>query len=323
MRKNYIFFLISDASSRNNDNSGSFSSIFSAIGNQGYAAVNALMGGAAATPTNEERAGRSSKSRRRMNGFDVRKVPVMGVGGRSVNQFGMTTPRAIGQASPTHFSDMLDILQNGQRQGVLVFRSGSGLGISSPHPPVNSNNLATSATERTFFSDPNPSPFPFDRRVHQRQGPAFNSQQLQATPNSFSAPPSSSFFPSQTSTFNTGGGGGALSSVPAPNAFSASQQPSFASLRFPEEQSAFRATPTGFSGTPTTSTTTINQLINQMGFQSGAATPAEQLQIQVVEQQNLGKLKTSNSFVQQQTFQKPKSLLNFCQAILHFLNQYP
>ena len=79
---NYIFFLISDASSRNNDNSGSFSSIFSAIGNKGYAAVNALMGGGAATPTNEERAGRSSKSRRRMNGFDVRKVPVMGVGRR-------------------------------------------------------------------------------------------------------------------------------------------------------------------------------------------------------------------------------------------------
>ena len=294
----FLFFCISDASSRNNDNSGSFSSIFSAIGNKGYAAVNALMGGGA-TPSNEERAGRSSKSRRRMNGFDVRKVPVMGVGGR-VNQFSMTTPRAIG-ASPTHFSDMLDILQNGQRQGVLVFRSGSGLGISSPHPPVNSN-LATSATERTFFSDPNPSPFPFDRKVHQRQGPAF-----QATPNSFSAPPSSSFFPSQTSTF-TGGGGGAINPVPAPNAFSASQQPSFASLRFPEEQSAFRATPTGFSGTPTTSTTTINQLINQMGFQSGAATPAEQLQIQVVEQQNLGKLKTSKSLVQQQTFQKPKSL---------------
>ena len=44
------------------------------------------------------------------------------------------------------------------------------------------------------------------------------------------------------------------------------------------------------------------------GPQSGAATPAEQLQIQVVEQQNLGKLKTSNSLVQQQTFQKPKSL---------------
>ena len=77
--------------------------------------MNALMGGGA-MPTNEERAGRSSKSRRRMNGFDVRKVPVMGVGGR-VNQFSMTTPRAIG-ASPTHFSDMLDILQNGQRQGV-------------------------------------------------------------------------------------------------------------------------------------------------------------------------------------------------------------
>jgi len=49
-----------DASSRNNDNSGSFSSIFSAIGNKGYAAVNALMGGGA-TPTNEERAGRSSR----------------------------------------------------------------------------------------------------------------------------------------------------------------------------------------------------------------------------------------------------------------------
>ena len=102
-----------------------------------------------------------------MNGFDVRKVPVMGVGGRvATDQFGLTsTPRAIGGASPTHFSDMLDILQNGQRQGVLVFRSGSGLAISSPRPPV---TPITSATDRAFFgtfSDPVPSPFPFDRKV--------------------------------------------------------------------------------------------------------------------------------------------------------------
>ena len=117
--------------------------------------MNALMGGS--TPQAESRAHRSSKSRRRMNGFDVRKVPVMGVGGQ------FTTPRNIRRASPTHFSDMLDILQNGQRQGVLVFRSGSGLVVSSPRPP----NTPTSATDRTFLSDPNPSPFPFDRKVQQ------------------------------------------------------------------------------------------------------------------------------------------------------------
>ena len=295
----------SDASARSSDsNSGSFSSIFSAIGNGGRAAVNALMGTPNLTPTNNEgRAHRQSKSRRRMNGFDVRKVPVMGVGGR--DQFGsVTTPRAIGRASPTHFSDMLDILQNGQRQGVLVFRSGSGIVVSSPRPlPLE----PTSATDRTFFSDPVPSPFPFDRKVHQRQG--FSPIQV-ATPNAFTpAAPSSSFSPSQTTFTGGGGGAGAISSVPAPNSFnSRPSQPSFANLRFPEEQSAFRATPSSVPTNPTIATSTINELINQMGFQSGVAPKPEQLQIQVVEQQNLGKLKTSNGPVQQQSFQKPKSL---------------
>ena len=263
------------------------------------------------TPTNNEgRAHRQSKSRRRMNGFDVRKVPVMGVGGR--DQFGsVTTPRAIGRASPTHFSDMLDILQNGQRQGVLVFRSGSGLAISSPRPPV---TPITSATDRAFFdmsfSDPVPSPFPFDRKVHQRQG-SLGFQP--ATPSSPTL--SNTFFPSQTSIPFTGGGGGAgaLNPVTPPNSL---QPTSFANLRFPEEQ------------------TTINQLINNMGFQSGAAPQPEQLAIHVVEQQNLGKqnfvtqpqqqsagkLRTSNGLVQQQRLQKPKSKKKYYLAILHFLD---
>ena len=54
--------------------------------------------------------------------------------------------------------------------------------------------------------------------------------------------------------------------------------------------------------------TTPKNQHRKCGPQSGAAPQAEQLQIHVVEQQNLGKLKTSNSLIQQQTFQKPKSL---------------
>lgn len=50
-----------DASARNSDNSGSFSSIFSAIGNGGRAAVNALMG----TPANNE--GRAHRQSRQTN----------------------------------------------------------------------------------------------------------------------------------------------------------------------------------------------------------------------------------------------------------------
>ena len=108
------------------------------------------------------------------------------------------------------FSDLVDIFQNGQRQGVMVLRSGSGLAFSSPRPPVGG---VTTATDRSFFPPIKPSPFPFDRKIHQNMKEFSNSfspirqnqqlitnQQLNNQNNPFtpSAPFSTSFPPSTT-----------------------------------------------------------------------------------------------------------------------------
>ncbi len=284
-------------SARNNheDSSGSFSSIFGAISDAGRASVNAIMG----TPSNQGHAlSRTSKqSRRKMNGFDVRKLKVMGPGGRGDQDFILTTPRVMG-AGPTHFSDLVDILHNGQRQGVVVFRGGSGLSLSSPRPPLASlvSATPTAATDRTFFSDPVPSPFPFDRKVHQRQG-LFNNRPPQ--PSSFAAAPpptlsstfptapsfANSFQPNQPLSFAGGGSSGSnFNSARPTSSFSATPTLSSNALKFPEE-------------------TTINQIINSLGQQSGLAVQPEKLMIHVVEQQNLGSpLKTSNGPVEQVRF---------------------
>lgn len=209
--------------------------------------MNALMGSNTASQAHH----RTSKSRRKMTGFDVKRLASSSVMGDQV-----TTPRGM-RATPTHFSDLVDILHNGQRQGVLVFRSGSGIAISSPRPDL-SAFTPTSATERAFFSDPVPSPFPFDRKVHQRTG--FLSrprpQNVVATPTSFAAPPSSTFSntfqPNQPLTFQGGGVNSNFVSSPS-SAFSfPSATPTSTTQRFPEE-------------------TTINQIINNLGQQSGIA----------------------------------------------------
>lgn len=242
-----MLFFVSE-SRNSDDSSGSFSSIFSAISDAGRASVNALMGA-----SNTQAHHRTSKSRRKMTGFDVKRL---GMGDGQV-----TTPRGM-RATPTHFSDLVDILHNGQRQGVLVFRSGSGIAISSPRPDLSASFTPSSATERAFFSDPVPSPFPFDRKVHQRQGflNRPRPQNVVATPSSFAAPPttttltssfSNSFQPNQPLTF-TGGVNSNFASSPSAFSFPSATPISTTTQRFPEE-------------------TTINQLINNLGQQSGIA----------------------------------------------------
>lgn len=182
----------------------------------------------------------------------------MGGNGRGHDDILTTTPRMM-RATPTHFSDLVDILHNGQRQGVLVFRSGSGLVVSSPRPDLSAISATPdSATERAFFGDPVPSPFPFDRKVHQRQG-FFQRPPPPATPTSFAAPLttqnsfnpsfSNSFQPNQPITFL---GGGVSNNALPTSSFSLATPTSSSSLRFPEE-------------------TTINQIINNLGQQSGLA----------------------------------------------------
>ena len=318
--------LFSDARSTDTDSTGSFSSIFSAMSDIGRASVNAIMG----TPSqsNSPAHHRSSKQRRRkMTGFDVKKLSSMtsspiGVagggggftGGGDFIQRGvaLNSPRSLSMspsmkgATPTHFSDLVDILHNGQRQGVLVFRGGSGLAISSPRPPA--SVPPTSATDRTFLVNTEPSPFPFDRKVH-RQGlsatsggfsstsggfsatpSGFSNNGFSSSPSSFSATPfsstSSSFFPStpsspSSSPFTNSFGGSGFSSPVATPTFSSN-------LKFPEE-------------------TTINQIIENFGSLPGTAPLPEKLMIQVLEQQKLGsKLKTSSGPVNQQQQTKPK-----------------
>ena len=182
------FFSESLTDSQNSPSS--FSSIFSAISDAGRA----FIGGGSPS---EGRAGRQSKKKsgrlRKMSGFDVKKLKNANI-------------KRSGQ-----FSDLVDIFQNGQRQGVMVLRSGSGLAFSSPRPPVGG---VTTATDRSFFPPQKPSPFPFDRKIHQNMkefsnsfSPIRQNQQLitnqqlnnqNNNPFTPSAPFSTSFPPSTT-----------------------------------------------------------------------------------------------------------------------------
>ena len=174
--------MITESLADSQNSPSSFSSIFSAISDAGRA----FIGGGG---SQEGRAGRQSKKksgrlRKMSGGFDVKKLP-------NIKRSGQ-------------FSDLVDIFQNGQRQGVMVFRSGSGLAFSSPRPPV--ANTPKSATDRSFFPPPKPSPFPFDRKIHKTMG-FVNSrpnqqltQQLTTSTSPFtpSAPFATNFPPSTT-----------------------------------------------------------------------------------------------------------------------------
>ena len=175
---------VSESLTDSQNSPSSFSSIFSAITSPFRSSA----------PLNEGRSGRQSKKKksgrlRKMPGLDVKKLGIKRSG---------------------QFSDLVDIFQNGQRQGVMVLRSGSGLAFSSPRPPVGG---VTTATDRSFFPPQKPSPFPFDRKIHQNMKEFSNSfspirqnqqlitnQQLNNQNNPFtpSAPFSTSFPPSTT-----------------------------------------------------------------------------------------------------------------------------
>jgi hypothetical protein len=233
-----------------------------------------------------------------MSGFDVRKLPpmVMGADKRrgllmmpspTSPDFFDTTPRQSGIFSgatptPTMFSDLVDILHNGQRQGVMVFRSGSGLqaAISSPRPPPSFTSIPirpSASTSRAFFSAPSSSPsspFPFDRRVNMQP---FFQNSPQATP------PSTSF------------SSHSFSNPPLP------PSPTFSShrpLTFPNNNIVNNNNNNNFVNN--NNNNNIDQLVDASGFDSGQAPLPERLIIHVVEQQKLGQLKTSNGPVQQQ-----------------------
>ena len=206
-----------------------------------------------------------------MSGFDVKKLP-------NIKRSGQ-------------FSDLVDIFQNGQRQGVMVFRSGSGLAFSSPRPPVGVANTPNSATDRSFFPPPKPSPFPFDRKIHKTMGFVNNArpnqqltQQLTTSTSPFtpSAPFATNFPPSTT-------------------------QNSFA---FPNNNvvNTFNNQPTinqnQNQGQPLTNAD-LKNMVESFGLNSVSAPNPEKLMIQVVNSQ---KLHTSSGPVEQTPFRpkKPK-----------------
>ena len=209
-----------------------------------------------------------------MSGFDVKKLP-------NIKRSGQ-------------FSDLVDIFQNGQRQGVMVFRSGSGLAFSSPRPPLAKNT--PTATDRSFFPPPKPSPFPFDRKIHKTMGFVRPNQQLTSisghtgsqqlttstSPFTPSAPFATNFPPSTTQNsfsfplINNQNNG--LQSAPPLN--SAGQQVNFNSFNNAD----------------------LKNMVENFGLNSVVAPNPEQLMIQVVNQQ---KLHTSNGPVEQKPF-KPK-----------------
>ena len=260
------FFSESLADSQNSPSS--FSSIFSAISDAGRAFI-----GGGPAPNNEGRAGRQSKKKsgrlRKMPGLDVKKL-------RNIKRSGQ-------------FSDLVDIFQNGQRQGVMVLRSGSGLAFSSPRPPVASaNQVVTTATDRSFFPPQKPSPFPFDRKIHKTMSEFSNSfspirqnQQLitnQQLSNPFtpSAPFSTSFPPSST-------------------------QNSFA---FPNLNSNVNSVNiNNGDNLSVLNNADLTNMVENFGLNTVAPNP-EQLMIHVVNQQ---KLRTSNGPVEQTPFRPKKN----------------
>ena len=265
--ENY-FAIFSESLADSQNSPSSFSSIFSAISDAGRAFI-----GGGPAPNNEGRAGRQSKKKsgrlRKMPGLDVKKL-------RNIKRSGQ-------------FSDLVDIFQNGQRQGVMVLRSGSGLAFSSPRPPVASNQVVTTATDRSFFPPQKPSPFPFDRKIHKTMNEFSNSfspirqnqqlitnQQLNQNPFTPSAPFSTSFPPSST-------------------------QNSFA---FPNLNSNVNSVNiNNGDNLSVLNNADLTNMVENFGLNTVAPNP-EQLMIHVVNQQ---KLRTSNGPVEQTPFRPKKN----------------
>ncbi len=223
-------------------------------------------------------------------------------------------PQRLATPTPTIFSDLVDILHNGQRQGVLLFNNGISTTSRTP-PSFNSIPLGgvakqpsvtrkssqgpalsfeptfvPSATQRTFFSSsPIPpstsSQFPFDRRVHQQQrfrpvnAPPPQQTPFRATP-TFSTPSNPSFI--NTTPFN-----------PGPSSFPIQPQTNIGS-QFSNSNNIIN------------NQNIDNALVEALRSASSSNTVAprpEKLIIHVVEQQKLGKLKTSDGPVEQKSQQ--------------------
>ncbi len=224
-------------------------------------------------------------------------------------------PQRLATPTPTIFSDLVDILHNGQRQGVLLFNNGISTTSRTP-PSFNSIPLGgvakqpsvtrkssqgpalsfeptfvPSATQRTFFSSsPIPpstsSQFPFDRRVHQQQrfrpvnAPPPQQTPFRATP-TFSTPSNPSFI--NTTPFN-----------PGPSSFPIQPQTNIGS-QFSNSNNIIN-----------NQNNIDNALVEALRSASSSNTVAprpEKLIIHVVEQQKLGKLKTSDGPVEQKSQQ--------------------
>ena len=209
-----------------------------------------------------------------MSGFDVKKLKNANI-------------KRSGQ-----FSDLVDIFQNGQRQGVMVFRSGSGLAFSSPRPPVVN---PTTATDRSFFPPQKPSPFPFDRKIHKTMGftnpsnfsPIRQNQQLINNNNNQQLTSTSPFTPS--------------------NPFSTSFPPSTTqnSFAFPAISNSVNSV----NNNQVVTNADLTNMVENFGLNTVdiAAPNPEQLMIHVVNQQ---KLRTSNGPVEQTPFKPKKNKKN-------------